>query len=577
MTMRFLRQPAVPAMLALLAIFAGIGLAQTTSGDMTGTVFDAAGAAIPAATVTVENQDTGVKATATTSGEGIYRFRNLLIGRYTLSASAAGFAATTLKDVEVLLNTTITTNLTLQVGTTTTTVEVTSAPPSIDTTTSQLQNTYSSQEILALPQAAFSGPTATAGIANLSLLNAGVSTQTGSGYGVGPSVGGQRPTNNSFNVEGIDNNDKGVTGPVVQVPVDAIGQFSILLNNFNPEFGFSTGGIFNTNIKSGTNAIHGSVYEYFQNRDLNAVDQQTVRQGFTSNQRFDDNRLGANIGGPVLKNKLFYFGDFEYNPIGQAPTPGSVINAPTAAGYTALGGIAGVSKTNLGVLQKFLPAAPSADPTSVISVGGLSVPNGPISVVGPSFQNQYNVVASGDWNISDRDQFRLRYIYNKLDIIDTAANLPVFWGTSPNYVHLVSAAEFHNFSPTLTNEFRLSYSRRFNNYTSPDFSFPGLDVFPNLYLTDLNVQLGPNQNDPQGYIQNVSQLTDNLTKVLGNHTFKAGYEIHDVIASNTFIQRARGDYEYNDLSTFLFDKSPDVIAERSYGTAGGNSGRLSAA
>jgi hypothetical protein len=561
--------PTFLAVIALAALSAANYHAQTTSGEITGTVLDQMASAIPNATVEALNQDTGVKTTVKTGNDGNYQFRNLLIGNYTITGSANGFASSSVKNVAVQLNAVITTNVTLPVGTTSTTVEVTEAPPPIETTTSQLQNTFASQEILDLPQAAFSGPLATAGIANLSLLNAGVTTQTGSGYGVGPSVGGQRPTNNSFNVEGIDNNDKGITGPIVYVPIDAIGQFSILQNNFNPEFGFSTGGIFNSNIKSGANAIHGSIYEYMQNRNLNAIDQQSVRQGFKSNPRFDDNRLGANIGGPVIKNKLFYFADFEYNPVGQAPTPGSVTNAPTAAGYAALAAIPGISKANLGILQQYLPAAPAADPTNTISVGGVSIPNGPISIVGPSFQNQYNLATSGDWNISDKDQFRLRYIYNKLDAIDTAANLPAFWGTEPNYVHLVSLAEFHNFSASATNEFRLSYSRRFNNFNTPDFTFPGVDVFPNISLTDLNVQLGPNQNAPQGYIQNIGQLTDNFTRVLSSHTIKIGYDIHDVVASNTFIQRARGDYGYNDLSTYLFDRSPDVIAERSVGVSGG--------
>jgi hypothetical protein len=559
---------------AAAAIFATLILtaiplcAQTTSGDIVGTVYDPSGAAIPGAKIEATNVGTGVKAATTGNTAGEYQIRNLLIGTYTLTATAANFQTTIQSNVVVQLNTTQTINLTLQVGNTATTVEISSAPPPIETTTSQLQATYSSQEILDLPQAAFYGPTAIAGIANLSLLNAGVTTQTGAGYGTGPSVGGQRPTNNSYNVEGIDNNDKGITGPVVQVPIDSIGQFSILLNNFNPEFGFTTGGVFNTNIKSGTNEIHGSIYEYLQNRDLNAVDQETARQGLLSNPRYDANKLGATIGGPILKNKLFYFADFEYNPIGQAPTPSSVIYAPTAAGYATIAGLPGISKNNLGVLQKYLGTAPATDGTTT-PVGNATIPLGPLSVVGPSFQNQYNLVTSGDWNISDKDQFRLRYIYNKLDAIDTTANLPVFWGNDQNYVHLVSMAEFHNFSATATNEFRLSYSRRFNNFSAPDTPFPGLDQFPNLAFSDLNAQLGPNPSDPQGYIQNIGQLTDNFTKVLGAHTIKAGYEIHDIVASNTFIQRARGDYEYNFVSTYLFDLSPDIIGERSYGTSGG--------
>src|SRR5260370_17760033 len=107
---------------------------------------------------------------------------------------------------------------------------------------------------------------------------------------------------------------------------------------------------------------------------------------------------------------------------------------------------------------------------------------GPISVIGPSFSNQYNLVAGGDWNISNLDNFRVRYIYKQLDQIDPTANLPIFWGSVPNHVHLASLSEFHNFSPTSTNELRLSFSRRFNNFTIPNFTFPGLDTFPNIQI-----------------------------------------------------------------------------------------------
>ena len=561
-------------LLAIVAILPIQLFGQAVSGDLVGGVTDPAGAMIPKATVTAENDATGVKYTATTDSAGGYRFSNLPVGTYTVTATATGFALGTVKNVQVQLNNTVTQNMTLAVGTTSTTVEVTEAAPPIDTTTYQIQNTFESREILDLPQASFFGGTispsaiANAGVADLSLLNAGVTNPTGGGYGTGPSIGGQRPTNNSFNVEGIDNNDKGVTGPVVYTPPDSIGEVTILQNQFSPEFGFTSAGVFNVGIKSGTNAIHGSVYEYLQNRDLNAIDQQNARQGLTSNPRYDQSRLGATIGGPIKKNKLFYFADFEYNPIGQAPTPPNQINAPTAAGYATLAGIPGVSATNLKVLQQFLSPAPAA--TTTTPVGSANIPIGPISVVGPSFSNQYNLATAGDYNISDKDQLRLRYIYNKYDTIDTTANLPAFWGTQQNYVHLATLSEYHNFGPTAINEFRLSFSRRFSNFGIPNDKFPGLDEFPNIMIEqDLNLQLGPNPNVPQGYIQDIYQLTDNYTKTFGRHTVKIGYEVHDIISTNTFVQRARGDYDYNFLSQYLFDLAPDAGNQRSVGAAAG--------
>jgi hypothetical protein len=527
--------------------------------------------------VEARNRTTNVASSAIANAKGEYRLGNLPVGNYDVVATASGFAAANVANIALQLNATQTVNVTLQVGQMAQAVDVHDSPAVIDTTSAQVQNTFESRAASDLPQASFTSANQTMGILNLSLLNAGVTSNTGLGNGRGPSVGGQRPLNNDFEVEGVDTNDKCITGPLIYVPNDAVGQFTVLQNQFAPEFGFSSGGVFNTAIKSGGNVLHGSLYDYLQNRNLNAIDQQTARQGFTSNPRYDDNRLGATIGGPVIKNKLFYFGNFEYNSIGQAPAPPSVVFAPTAAGYSALAGIPGVSRNNLQVLQKYLPAAAVATTTTPVgqnpNVAGsqaVSVPIGPLSIAGPSYSNQYNVVAGGDWTISNSDQFRLRYVYNKLDEIDPTASLPVFWGNIPDHRHLVSMSEFHNFGASSTNEIRLAFSRRFYDLSSPDVSFPGLDVFPNILIEqDLNLQLGPNPGFPQGYIQNTYQFVDNFTRIAGRHTVKFGYDFHDIIANSIFIQRLRGDYDYNNLNQFLLDLSPDDAGQRSAGSLAG--------
>src|SRR6185503_13126773 len=138
-------------------------------------------------------------------------------------------------------------------------------PALIDTSTAQLTNTYANKMIVDLPMAA--NPVA-GGVYNLSLVGAGVSSSGGVGVGFGPSVGGQRPRNNNFTVEGTDNNRKDVTGTIVDLPVDSIKEFSVLQNQFSAEFGHSSGGQFNVVLNGGDNEFHGAVYEYFQNRKL---------------------------------------------------------------------------------------------------------------------------------------------------------------------------------------------------------------------------------------------------------------------------------------------------------------------
>ena len=433
--------------------------AQTISGDLIGTVLDESGGAVANASVTAANTATGVKSSTTTNPSGAYRLSNLPAGTYDVTASAPRFAPSTLKNVAIQLNQVATANLTLSLATVSTTVDVSEAPAVIDTTTAQVENSFSEKQSEDLPTAS-SG----FGVLNLSMLDAGVASAGGVGVGIGtgPSVGGQRPRSNNFMVEGIDNNEKSTTGPEVFIPNDSVAEFSMLQNQFTAEYGHSAGGQFNTVVKSGTNTLHGMLYEYMQNRNLNAVDQHLALQGILSNPRYDQNRLGANIGGAIIKNKWFYFGDFEYNPVGQAATAAGVVLTPTAQGYSVLSGIPGVSKTNLGVFQQYVPPAPSA--TSTISVGGTTVPVGGLPIAAPNYQNSYNAVASTDYNISDRDQIRGRFIYNNVSFIDTTATLPVFYTTVPQKAYLATFTEYHTFSSTLVNEFRLGYNRMFQDY-----------------------------------------------------------------------------------------------------------------
>ena len=403
---------AVP--LCLLAVIVAVfGLApaihgQAISGDLVGTVLDASGAALPNVTVSATNTATNVKFTGITNASGEYRIGNLPPGTYDVSASAKGFATATLKGAAVELNRTTTANLRLEVGTVSTSVEVTEAGMLLDTTTAQVQQTYVSQQLQDLPMTSNGN-----GVLNLSLLQAGVASSGGTGYGSGPSIGGQRPTNNSFTIDGVDNNSKSVTGPVVYVPNDNVAEFTLLANQFRAEYGHSSGGQFNTVVKSGTNSLHFEIWEYLRNKTFNAVDQAYKNAGITTNPRYDQSRLGANIGGPIRKNKWFVFGSFEYNPIGQASISGSTFYAPTAAGYTTLAAAPGVSATNLGVLKQYAvaPAATAGAPN--ITVGGVTVPTGVIPVTGPNFQNNYNTLISSDYNFSDKDQLRGRYIANK--------------------------------------------------------------------------------------------------------------------------------------------------------------------
>lgn len=587
----------LPIALAMLLVSTLPLRAQLTSGNISGTVYDPTGATVPNANVTAQNEATGVENTTTTTSKGDYVFENLPVGTYTISVNAPGFTKEEVQHINVQLNATVTANVSLQMGHATTSVQVNESVVAIDTTTAQVQSTYETKQILDLPSA--SSGQGGSGVLNLSLLSAGVSTSGGMGYGTGPSVGGQRPANNNFTIEGIDNNLLSVTGPVVSVPNDAVAEFTVLQNQFSPDFGHSSGGQFNQVVKSGTNDFHGELYEYFQNRDLNAADNLNAVQGNPLHSRFDNNRFGGNFGGPIKRNKLFFFVDYEYNPFGA--TASTAYYAPTAAGYATLAALPGIYSTNLTEFQKYLGTAPTAaipgslpngayplvapGPGSNESLstgifkpcgpgvsapcggaGAISIPVGLISSSLPDFINSEFGIASIDYNISNQDSLRGRFILNRTGAVVTAGFPSVFFGVSPANAYIVTLSEYHTFSPAVVNELRLGFNR-FNTQLGAygNQTFPGLDAFPNIDVYELNAAFGPPPNAPQYQIQNLYQLTDNVTWTKGNHSFKFGFDGWSTISPTSFVQRSRGDYEWSFLNDYLYDYDPDGIAERSLG------------
>jgi hypothetical protein len=586
-----------------ITLFATVAFAQTTSGDLVGTVKDPSGAIIPNASVTITNEATGVVVSMKSGSAGEFRASNLLPGQYDLAVSSPGFEPYTLHGITVELNKASTTNVTLSVGANTTVEVAAEAGVALDTTTVNLTQTFSNTELTDLPSTSSGGSTGF-GVLNASLLSPGVASSGGIGIGIGPSIGGQRPRNNNFTIEGIDNNNKAITGPLVYIPNDAVQGFTLITNQFSPEFGHSSGGQFNTNVISGTNHFHGRVYEYFQNRNLNAIS--GTQGGKPSiNPRFDNNRFGGQIGGPVLHDKLFFFGSYERNSIGQNPAIFSCV--PTTAGLNtlkALGATYGLNSNNLAQYLQFTPAATitgpgggpidaSADqscgnsttgpqfltvfqgtaqnPTTKTFGSGAStnIPLGNYQSTASTPSNFDVVTASMDYTISAKDSVRGRYIYNRLNDTDTATftiPFPTFFTPQPFKYHLVALSEYHTFSPNLTNEFRVGFNRYENEVTSGNFSYPGLDQFPNLTFNDQGaVNLGPDPNAPQFTIQNLYQVTDNINYVKGKHTITIGFDGRKYISPQGFTQRARGDYQWNNLTEFLHDLTPTAFGERSTG------------
>ena len=533
-------------------------LSQAADGHLVGVVFDQSGASIPLCTVLVKNVNTGVRWNQQTDEFGAYRFNNLPVGQYTLSAEAEGFASTMLSGVAIALNHSTTVNVSLELGRFQTEVEVTAAAAQIDTTSAMIGGSFDSRQALYSPSSDLA-----LGVLNLSLQGAGVASSGGTGLGEGPSIGGQRPRNNNFMVEGVDNNDKGVTGRIVDVPNEAVAEFSLLQNQYGAEFGRSTGGQFNTVVKGGTNELHGSLYEYFSNRHLNAIDEANKRRGISKNPRLDDNRFGGTVGGPLIRNRLFYFGTFQLNPVGLASAPGRPFSSPTAEGFAALDLIQGLSSTNLEVLKRYVPPAPVAERSTTVS--GTEIPIGVLPINVPAYEDNNSWLVSADYTGERGAQVRFRYIRNATAGV-AVPDLPTFTTQRTISKQLATLSYFRTLSPRWFNETRLAFTRSSDDLPAGDFEFPGLDSFPNITIEqDLDIQIGPPLGSPQRGVQNTYQVVNNVTFVRGRYTFKSGVDARRNITSELFVQRQRGDYNYSTLERFLLDLSPDIQAERNTG------------
>ena len=567
---------------ATISLAAGVAMAQSTSGDLVGTVKDATGALLPGAKIMVTNEDTKVSTSVTAGGSGEFRVSNLLPGSYDLTVSSAGFQTYTLTGIAVDLNKTATSNVTLSIGSSQTVEVSAESGVVLDTTSTNLSQTFGTEEIANLPTASVG-----LGVLNVSLLSPGVASSGGLGIGVGPSVGGQRPRNNNFTIEGIDNNDKSNTGPLLYIPNDAVGNFTLITNQFSPEFGHSSGGQFNTTVISGTNKFHGKLYEYFQNRDLDAAT--GTAGGKLPLARYDNNRYGAQLGGPIFHDKLFFFANYERST--ENHSLNTILCTPTAAGLAQLQSLAGpygFSQNNLTQYLAAIPAAnlnggaqvddttdaacgdgPGLQSTTVTNQAGTAstaIPFGNYQATAPLLTSFYGLTTSVDYTVSQKDSLRVRYIYNHNGSTDDAASLPSFFTTTPQYQHLFSLSEFHVFTPNLTNEVRLGFNRNYTIFSAGNFSFPGLDQYPNLDIDDQALSIGPDGNAPQGNIQNFYNFVDNVSYVKGKHTIKVGFDGRKYISPQFFTQRFRGDYEYSGIGPFLLDQAPDQFGQRSTGS-----------
>src|SRR5580692_6741429 len=320
-----------PFVLAVLLVAMAVppaALGQKDSGGVAGIVRDSGGAVVPGAKISVKDVDRGTETVVTTSAQGEYAASPLKIGRYSVTAEKAGFKKTVVGPITVNIQEHPEVDITLTIGSIHEVMTITSEGPQLQTETSELGDVVNGQEATTLP---LNGRN----FAQLAQLSAGVApaepgSRINASYGF--SAGGARSTQNNFLLDGVDNNSNladllNETAFVIQPSVDAIAEFKVQTSAYSAEFGRGNGAILNAVIKSGTNGFHGDLYEFIRNEKLDA------RNAFDAfgRQPYKQNQFGATLGGPIIKNRTFFFGDYEGLRIRQAtpfleliPTPAMI-------------------------------------------------------------------------------------------------------------------------------------------------------------------------------------------------------------------------------------------------------------
>jgi hypothetical protein len=301
------------------------------------------------------------------------------------------------------------------------------------------------------------------------LLAPNVVSQGSGIVGFGGSVGGNRARNNSFTLDGVDNNDPTLSGPQIFPIADAIAEFTVLTNQFSAEFGHSSAGQFATVTKSGSNDFHGSAWYYVQNKNLNAFDvreKDAIASGSAPDvqPRYDFNRLGGDFGGRIIRDKLFFFGAYQYQTQGRAGATNAVLT-PTAQGFALLEGISGVSPFSLNILKNHLPVSGSQVATT--NVLGTEVPVGQVNLLIPDFFQTHQFNINIDQFRGTTDSFRYRFSYDRTRQPNTSESGTEFNGNIAVDNRLFSFTEIHTFSTNKINEFRFGYRRQVANFQVP--------------------------------------------------------------------------------------------------------------
>jgi len=552
--------------LALTWCVAAVG--QVLGGSISGTVTDPQGAVIANAQVKATNAATGAVLTTTTDSAGAFRFNLIPTGTYKVEISASGFKTLTQSDIPVTASRDAGLgSIKMSVGDTTTTVEVTAAIPLIESTQAQVTTTFSGQVL-----DTFVGVQENQGLDNLALFVPGVSSSRDNNFantngGIGFAVNGLRGRSNDQQIDGQNNNDNSVTGPSLFVSdPEWVGQYVVVTNNFGPEYGRNSGSVVNVITKGGGNAWHGSAYGTYNNSIYNALTNfQKTFSGLKEPPTTNDTFAGTQIGGPVVKNRVFVAGGFNSQIVNASNVFTSGAITPTPAGLATLAGCfpSGPGAQALAALKQFGPfGITGGNPTA----SGLTVPlphtaNAISGCPGVQFgtvtralgqpTHIYNFYGRTDVQWTN-DILVGRYMFNRMNLFNAneSSNDNVAAGYPTNNPTLNQSALLswtHNFNPRMVNEGRVSYGRSNTEFggntignTVPPVAQLNKAISQVAFSSAASLGFGPQNNLPQQRIVNTWQIQDNWSYNRGKHTLKAGVNWTYQRTPNTFLPNFNG-------------------------------------
>jgi hypothetical protein len=617
--------PLVLPLFAVLLLFCGSVLGSVTA-SISGTVTDASGAAIVGAAVTATNVDTGIVQTLHTNQQGYFTFPSLALGHYDVDVQQSGFRPFRETGVLLDVNSAVTVNVAMQVGDVKEAVTVSSTAAHVETTTTQLGEVISGQEMTGVPLV-------TRSYTDLLSLQPGVSSaasgiggggggaaNTGSnfiaaGFAVTPvsgdlnagnlSVNGMREANNGFLLNGAIVQEAGFGGTAVIPNLDSIAEFRIITNNFDAEYGNFSGGQINVITKSGSNGYHGDLFEFLRNTNLDGRDYFVPTRG-----AYHQNQFGGTFGGPIKRDKMFFFGDYQGNRVVQGvsttfsvPTPeelgGDFSQVLNPAGQNAMTGTVNgayfASQLSSELGYPVAAGEPYYTPectTATCVFPGAQIPSPAISPIATNLIKYIPSSEGGSFSTSAFSQ-RLRddktsgrvdanshfgmlsayYFFDQYNLQNpytVASSVPGFGSLSKGRSQVINLGDTKAFGNSSVNEFRFQFVRS-KNVTTPSggtgvtlasLGFtgitpldPSIEGVPELDFNNFNLGV---LSRVFGLTENTFQFLDNYRKVVGKHTLSFGGSYHYTQLQEALLNIENGNFLFNtgsetgiDIADFL--------------------------